>query len=140
MTPKMNFQLADAVAALTGDAGNAEMYLEDAFNWAETPQGDMFWQREYERLEEGEDLTEAAATAIKNWIAEALGFTPAGVAVQSVVAGLTPSDAAGDGGAATIEQAKADPFPARAVAFGQPQYMGGMGAWDNLRYFDTDQD
>ncbi len=43
---------------------------------------------------------------------------------------------------AKAEEAKAnkDTLPARAMAFGQPQIVGGTGQWDNVRYFAPRED
>ena len=130
------FDVGQAAIALND---NDHYALEAAFTWAGSPQGEAFWEREFESMEDGEDMSDAAKTAIKNWIAQSLGFTPAGVAAANVVAGLTDADA---GGVATVQavEAQAAPFPARAIAFGQPQYMGGMGAWDNARYFEPESE
>jgi hypothetical protein len=108
-----------AVAALIEGRGDKYDLLENAFTWARSPQGEDFWISECSTLEMGGKLSVTAQEHLKGFMRDALKPAAEEIAAQAPAA---------------------DPFPARALAFGQPQIMGGTGQWDNLRYAANEED
>jgi hypothetical protein len=139
MSLPRNFDYEAALRALpcsSCDNEDKSLALQTAFLWKDTPQGYAYWRSEITSLEASGSMTAAAQEQIKLWVAEAIGFTPVGAAAKSVVDKLNP---ASDGAVATPSGfgtgKERDAFPARAIQFGSPQQMTGLGHWDNARYF-----
>jgi hypothetical protein len=159
--------LAAAVALLDGEGDAA--HLEDAIGY-DALRDSKFWMNELKNLsydyylsyhgqEEDEDedfdatgdLSELAYDALRAAVAEQLGITAKHVAADqvSVRGEMRPISEFTD---QVIEKVMdkmlvsppapqaADALPARAVKYGDPQIMGGLGAWDNTRYFANDED